>query len=702
MWKLRIFFFYFAAFAAAAQPSSKKPSLWQTLRGDAPLVIAHGGFSGLFPGSSSLAYALALQTGLPNTILWCDVQLTSDGFGVCLPDLLLNNGSNTGDVFANKNRTYLVNGISTTGYFSVDFTLKDLSNVSVTQGIYSRTYQFDQNFFPVMTIQELSQQFKPPGLWLNIQHAAFFDQHKLKTRSFVLSTTRSSIVNYISSPEVNFLKSIVARLRATPTKLVFRFLGKNEFEPSTNQTYDSLLKNLKFIKTFASGILVPKSYIWPVDQKLNLQPSTSVVLDAHKEGLEIYAADFSNDVSIAYDFSYDPVAEYLKFIDNGNFSVDGVLSDFPITPSAAIDCYSHMDKNDSRPVKPLVITNEGASGDYPGCTDLAYKTAITDGADILDCPVQMTKDGVPICLGSINLIDRTNAVHVYSTTTDIPELGGAGIFSFNLTWQEIQKLKPEIYNPFADDAKLYRNQNNKNKGQLLSLSDFLALAYNATSVSGVVIRIEEASFLAEQGLDVTDAVLDALSKNGYDNQKVKRVMIQSSDSAVLIKIKEKRNFEFVYEVDEIIRDVLNSTMLDIKKLADSVVIDAHVELNSFVVGADIDGVITDFPKTANLYRRNRCLGLGEKAPIYMSPVAPGSLVTVVLPQPPAEAPSPILSVSDVLEPPLPSVAPTSSIVENKNATAALPPASQPNGQSKLVLGVLLTNLPLLLSTILLF
>lgn len=754
MWKLVIFLFYFAAFAAAAQPSTKKPSLWQTLKGDAPLVIAHGGFSGIFPDSTYPAYYLALVTGLPNTVLWCDVQLTSDAFGVCFPDLLLNNASNTGNVFAKKKRTYLVNGISTTGYFSVDFTLKDLLKVAVTQGVYSRTYQFDQNGFTIMTIQDVVKQLKPPGLWLNIQHAAFFDQHKLNTRSFVLSTTRSSIVNYISSPEVNFLKSIVARLKATPTKLVFRFLGKNEIEPSTNRTYDSLLKDLKFIKTFASGILVPKSYIWPVDPKLNLLPSTSVVLDAHKEGLEIYAADFSSDVPLAYDFSYDPLAEYLQFIDNGNFSVDGVLTDFPITPSAAIDCYSHMDKNDSHPVKPLVITHEGASGDYPGCTDLAYKTAITDGADILDCPVQMTKDGVPICLGSINLIDRTNAVQDYSTlTTNIPELDGAGIFSFNLTWKEIQGLKPEIYNPFRE-VKLYRNPNNKNKGHLLSLSDFLALAYNATSVSGVVIRIENAFFLAKQGLDVTDAVLDALSKNGYDNQKVKRVMIQSSNSAVLIKIKEKRNFEFVYEVDEVIRDALNSTMLDIKKFADSVVIrknsvfsrdslgfltgvthvvpklkafklpvyvrlfqneffpqawdfysDAHVELNSFVVGADIDGVITDFPKTANKYRRNRCLGLGKEAPNYMTPVEPGSLLQVVLPQPPTQAPSPVLSESDVLESPLPSVAPTAaptaSITEKNNATA-LPPASQPNGQSKLVLGVLLANLPLLLSTILLF
>lgn len=71
------------------------------------------------------------------------------------------------------------------------------------------------------------------------------------------------------------------------------------------------------------------------------------MLDAHNQGLEIYASDFANDASIAYNYSYDPVSEYLSFIDNGVFSVDGVLTDFPITPSEARGnyscyCYSHL------------------------------------------------------------------------------------------------------------------------------------------------------------------------------------------------------------------------------------------------------------------------------------------------------------------------------------------------------------------------
>lgn len=39
--------------------------------------------------------------------------------------------------------------------------------------------------------------------------------------------------------------------------------------------------------------------------------------------------------------------------------------------------------------KPLIISHNGASGDYPDCTDLAYRKAVADGADVIDCTVQV-------------------------------------------------------------------------------------------------------------------------------------------------------------------------------------------------------------------------------------------------------------------------------------------------------------------------
>ncbi|KAJ9672286.1 hypothetical protein PVL29_025768 [Vitis rotundifolia] len=749
MSKLRLVILLFLLHSVAlvsAQGSTNGTSSWQTLNGSAPLVIARGGFSGLFPDSSSDAFSFALMTSLSNVVLWCDVQLTKDGAGICFPHMKLENASDISSVFENKRKAYLVNGVSMSGWFSVDFTLTDLENVTLNQGVASRSIWFDGMHSPILTVQEMVKQIRPPGLWLNIEHDEFYTQHNLSMRSFVLSVSKSVIVDYISSPEVAFLRSVSQQFKATETKLVFRFLEKEETEPSTNQNYGSLLDNLTFIKTFASGILVPKGYIWPVDKDSYLLPSTLVVQNAHKEGLEVFGSDFINDITFSYNYSYDPIAEVLNFIDNDAFSVDGVLSDFPITPSAAIDCFAHISKNASGPEKPLIISYNGASGDYPSCTNLAYTKAISDGVDVLDCNVQMTKDGTPICLSSVNLMDSTKVAQTSfsSFTTTITEVQtGSGIFTFNLTWEDISSLTPAISNPYSN-YRLSRNPKSKNAGKLVSLSDFLSIAKEANSLSGVLIIIEHAPFLVKVGLSITDAVLDALSKAGYDNGTTPRVMIQSTNSSVLKEFKEKKkNYELVYRVDENIRDASDATIEDIKKFATSVVInkesiypqnkafvigatdivtrlrknnlpvyaehfdnecmaqawdffaDATVEINSFVMGAGIDGVITSFPQTAASYRKNRCLKY-KNAPSYMRPVEPGGLMQILTRDdlPPALAPYPVLTESDVAESPLPEVTASST---NGETTAT----TSPNGQPKIATCIVLSNLAVLLVTILL-
>ncbi|KAK4753046.1 hypothetical protein SAY87_021844 [Trapa incisa] len=715
---------------ASAQGSTK----WLTLSGEKPLVIARGGFSGMFPDSSSFAYNMALITSVSDVVVWCDVQLTKDGVGICAPFLTLENFTNIAVVFQNQT-TYLVNGVSMKGYFSIDFTFKDLSNVYLTQGIYSRSTRFDGIFLSIMTVQNVSTQVKPPGLWLNIQHDQFFNQHNLSMTNFVISTSKRVPISYISSPEVNFLKVIGTRLNVNKTKLIFRILEKDAREPSTNQTYDSFLRDLASIKRFASGILVPKAFIWPVGTDNYLSQASSLVLDAHKNGLKVFASDFINDLSLSYNYSYDPIAETLQYIDNGKFSVDGLLTDFPITQSEAIDCFAQLGENSSRQDKPLVISHNGASGDYPSCTDLAYQKAIKDGADVIDCPIQMSKDGVPFCFPSINLMEGSNIAQssFRNRTQTIPELiSGNAIFSFNLTWSEIQTLTPQISNPFSEYT-LFRNPASKNEGKFVSLSSFLALAKD-TSLNGILLRIENAAYLAKnQGVSVVQNVLGVLSDAGYNNQTIRKVMIQSTNSSVLKSIKGNGSYELVYEVDETIRDAANSAVDDIKSFAQSVVVskesvlpttalylinatnittvsklklfnlsvyvqlfrnefvsqawdffsDATVEINSFVNGYNIDGVITDFPKTAAAYKRNKCLGLGDKTPPYMVPIQPGGLLQLIPTPalPPTLAPSPVLNVFDVNEPPLPSVsAEAPSSTPGNNTTTAPSPSgsSQPN------------------------
>ncbi|RLM73674.1 hypothetical protein C2845_PM15G11500 [Panicum miliaceum] len=115
------------------------------------------------------------------------------------------------------------------------------------------------------------------------------------------------------------------------------------------------------------------SQLKPVYHDNYLEECSSVVRDAHDLGLEIYVDGFANDIALSYNYSYDPLAEYLSFIDNVTFSVDG---------------------------KPLIISHNGVSVDCPDCTDLAYQKAVDDGADVIDCPVQLTKEGITISLSS--------------------------------------------------------------------------------------------------------------------------------------------------------------------------------------------------------------------------------------------------------------------------------------------------------------
>ncbi|KAH6775797.1 PLC-like phosphodiesterase family protein [Perilla frutescens var. hirtella] len=337
MWKLSLLCFLLLCSTAAlvaAQGSRRPPSKWQTLTGNAY------GFSGLFPDSSLNAYGFAVQISLPNLHVWCDVQLTKDGRGICFPDIRLENASDIDLAFPNGRSTYIVNGVSTQGWFSVDFTLKDLGLVNMRQKIYSRAPNFDGSLNQIQTVEDVVNQIQPPALWLSVPHDAFFSQHNQSMRSYIISLSRNIIVSYVSSPEVGFLRSVASRFRTGPTKLVFQFLGREDTEPTTNQTYGSLLSNLTFIKTFARGILIPKSYIWPVDNTLYLQDSSHIVLDAHAAGLEVFASNFVNDVAtMPYNYSYDPVSEYLSFIDNGN-SKPGNVSNLHSTQSMYIDQFA--------------------------------------------------------------------------------------------------------------------------------------------------------------------------------------------------------------------------------------------------------------------------------------------------------------------------------------------------------------------------
>lgn len=361
----------------------------------------------------------------------------------------------------------------------------------------------------------------------------------------------------------------------------------------------------------------------------------------------------------------------------------------------------------------MVISHNGASGDYPDCTDLAYHSAIDDGADVIDCPVQVTSDGVLVCMSSVNLLDTTNVQTTPLATPLclVPEIQSTpGIFTFNLTWDSISSgaLKPKISSPVSE-YYLVRNPRYASQGKFLKLSDFLAMVMG-NDLSGAMIIIENAAYIATSlGIDVVDSVTAALNAAGFDKQTSKQVLIQSTDSAVLVKLKQQgTRCRLVYTLPLGIGDASNSSLQDMKNFAEAVVVDrgsvfavsyafiegqnrlvpdlqaaglavfaqvfrnefvarpidffgdATVEINYYVQALGLAGLIADFPRTARRYMENTCTVLGNGMPGYMRPVEPGAIMKLLRSfqaQPPYVAPMPALNASSVEEPPLPPAAP---------------------------------------------
>ncbi|CAH8366075.1 unnamed protein product [Eruca vesicaria subsp. sativa] len=703
-----------AAPKTPAAPAKK----WLTLNGKEPAVVARGGLSGLFPESSAPANDLAVSSSSPGLTVMCNLQMTKDGAGICLSDIRLDNATTISTLFPKGQKTYKVNGQNLKGWFALDYLADTIfSNVSLVQNIYTRPSIFDGQM-PIAAVEEVLDT-KPPKFWLSVQYDAFYMEHKLSAAEY-LRSFRFRGINVISSPEIDFLKSIGKDARRAKTKLIFEFKDLEAMEPTTNKKYSEILLNLAAIKAFATGVIIPKDYIWPLDTAMYLKPASTIVADAHKAGLEVYASGFANDFQTSYNYSYDPSAEYLQFIDNGQFSVDGFITDFPPTASQAITCFAHQKKNLPKIGNTLVITHNGASGDYPGCTDLAYRKAVDDGADVIDCSVQMSKDGIAFCLDSADLIPTTTAMTTLITrASTVPEIQPKnGIFSFDLTWAEIQSLKPQIQSPFLTVEKLQRNPVNKNAGKFMTLADFLKFS-KATAVTGVLINIQNAAYLAsKKGLGIVDAVKSALTSSKLD----KKVMIQSDDSSVLDSFKDVTR---VLRIEKEIGDAPKPTIEEIKKHADAVNIwrssivpisqsfaigktkvveemhkgnisvyisvlrneflsvtfdsfsDPTVELATFIAGNGVDGVITEFPATATRYLRSPCSDLNIEQPFAILPAEAGSLISVASKeaQPPASAPNPPLDAKDVIDPPLPPVANLAS----NNGSGGAQPGSRRSG-----------------------
>lgn len=320
----------------------------------APVVIGHRGASGYVPEHTLTSYFIAIQHGAD--YVEPDLVMTKDGVLVARHE---NEIGGTTDVaehpeLASRKTTKVVDGRSIEGWFTEDFTLKELKTLRARERIPKirpgNTHfdgQFEvPTFDEVLTlVRSINRQFgKRIGVYPETKHPTYFRKLGLAMEEPLLTALKREGFGGRNAPV--FIQSFeTANLRDLRgmTKLPLVFLMAASGAPydfvaaSDPRTYADLLKpeGLKEIATFADAIGVEKTLIIPREKDGAMATPTTLVADAHAVGLKVHAWTFraenaflpaglssSNDPAGLGDFQ----AELAAYLETG---LDGFFTDHP-------------------------------------------------------------------------------------------------------------------------------------------------------------------------------------------------------------------------------------------------------------------------------------------------------------------------------------------------------------------------------------
>ena len=328
-----------------------------TLQDTSPIIIAHRGASGYRPEHTLAAYELAIALGAD--YIEPDLVSTKDGILIARHE---NEISETTDVashaeFAHLQTTKIIDGESKTGWFTEDFTLKELKTLRAKERIpqvRSQNTTYD-GLFEIPTLQEIINLVKVKsgeinraiGIYPETKHPTYFQSIGLALEAPLLTTLTANGYQganapiFIQSFEVGNLQDL-----STKTDLPLVQLLNNSGKPydfvisGCERTYTDLVtaSGLKEIAKYAQAVGIHKNLLVPRDNNGKLRrrgaacrqiSPTSLVIDAHAAGLLVHVWTFRNeDCFLPLDFQGNPQAEYELFFSLG---VDGVFSDYPDT-----------------------------------------------------------------------------------------------------------------------------------------------------------------------------------------------------------------------------------------------------------------------------------------------------------------------------------------------------------------------------------
>jgi glycerophosphoryl diester phosphodiesterase len=322
-----------------------------------PLVIGHRGASGYRPEHTLESYRLAAEMGAD--YIEPDLVSTKDGVLVARHEPEIGGTTNVADhpEFASRKTTKLLDGVAVTGWFTEDFTLKELKTLRAKERIPQTrpdNTAYDGQF-EVPTFQEvldlrarLSRKLhRDIGVYPETKHPTYFRNLGLPLEPALVRTLDRNGLNrrgapvFVQSFESGNLKALEHRLKV-PLVQLFGAPATTPFgEP---QTYAQMATpgGLRDVARYADGVGPSKDYIVPRKADGSSAAPTSFVRDAHAAGLQVHPYTFRREnqfLPLELRSSADPnkpgdlKAEIRQFFRLG---VDGVFTDNPDIGVAAL------------------------------------------------------------------------------------------------------------------------------------------------------------------------------------------------------------------------------------------------------------------------------------------------------------------------------------------------------------------------------
>lgn len=306
-----------------------------------PIVIGHRGASGYRPEHTLASYELAIEQGAD--FIEPDLVVTKDGILIARHENEISGTTDVADKFPKRKTKKNIDGKDIEGWFTEDFTLKEIKTLRAKERLDFRDQSFNGQF-PVPTLEEIielaqkksKEKGRVIGIYPETKHPTYFKSIGLPFEQRLIGVLKKhgyvekDSPVFIQSFEISNLKELrsmtkvnLVQLLDDPTKQPYDQVVKG-----SSLTYGDMATNagLKDIAGYANGLGPYKRYIVPEGPDKKLLPPTDLVQRAHDVGLLVHPWTFRADKKYLAAEYATPEAEFIQFLKLG---VDGYFTDFP-------------------------------------------------------------------------------------------------------------------------------------------------------------------------------------------------------------------------------------------------------------------------------------------------------------------------------------------------------------------------------------